>query len=481
MTRSLLALAGLALLACSGEADDKTDTNETTPTDTGKPTGETGTPPVAEIQLEVDVSGLLGEGLVLQNDGGDDLAIDEDGTHAFATAVAVGDPYAVTVLIQPGMPPQRCAVTNGEGTATARTAAVRVVCETYHLAFATSSTGSGDLAGWKDAGGAQGLAAGDAVCRAHAARAGLPGTFVAWLSDDTDDAYCRAAGFSGKKEANCGESALPADAGPWVRPDGLPFARALDRMVWPHHEVILPPALDESGADLGDVYFASATTAEGEASRVAPCGNWTNEDPDSEITGGSTTSSDLAHWGGDWCDQTFRLLCLQVGAGLQLPDAPEPPVDAHLLFVTSTPVDGMQGGATGADPLCTSLANAAGYVGSFEAWLTDGTTDAEARMDHAGPWVRPDGLVIAETTKDLIAGDLMAPPNQTETGAFTTEYVWTGITWGGEPATDNCDDWSTADSTVAGARGLPYVNHTGWSAWGTFACDGPLHLYCYAD
>ena len=61
------------------------------------------------------VSGLTGSGLVLQNNGGDDLAISADGDFTFTTALIDGSGYAVTVLTQPTNLSQTCVVTNGRG------------------------------------------------------------------------------------------------------------------------------------------------------------------------------------------------------------------------------------------------------------------------------------------------------------------------------------------------------------------------------
>jgi hypothetical protein len=62
------------------------------------------------------VSGLIGSGLVLQDNGGSNLAVSANGTFTFATQVASGAPYAVTVAAQPSIPAQSCSVTNGSGT-----------------------------------------------------------------------------------------------------------------------------------------------------------------------------------------------------------------------------------------------------------------------------------------------------------------------------------------------------------------------------
>jgi subtilisin-like proprotein convertase family protein/subtilisin family serine protease len=62
------------------------------------------------------VSGLLGAGLVLQNNGGNNLAISGNGAFTFTTPILSGATYAVTVLTQPTGPAQTCTVTSGSGT-----------------------------------------------------------------------------------------------------------------------------------------------------------------------------------------------------------------------------------------------------------------------------------------------------------------------------------------------------------------------------
>ncbi len=61
------------------------------------------------------VAGLSGGNLTLQNNGGDNLSINTNGGFVFASKVADGGSYAVTVLAQPG-PSQNCSVANGAGT-----------------------------------------------------------------------------------------------------------------------------------------------------------------------------------------------------------------------------------------------------------------------------------------------------------------------------------------------------------------------------
>jgi len=88
------------------------------------------------------VSGLAGTGLVLQDNGGDDLAIPADGAFTFSTSVASGSPYAVTVLTPPTNLSQTCTVTNGSGTVvSANVSNVSISCATN--SFAVGGTVSG--------------------------------------------------------------------------------------------------------------------------------------------------------------------------------------------------------------------------------------------------------------------------------------------------------------------------------------------------
>jgi hypothetical protein len=78
------------------------------------------------------ISGLSGT-VVLQDNGGDNLTLTANGSFAFATPVAEGSPYAVTVYTQPSLPSQTCTVTTGTGSgvvAMANITSVLVTCTT---------------------------------------------------------------------------------------------------------------------------------------------------------------------------------------------------------------------------------------------------------------------------------------------------------------------------------------------------------------
>ena len=72
------------------------------------------------------VSGLTGTGLVLQNNGGDNLPVTADGAFTFASAIADNAPYSVSVHTQPSG--QICTLQNESGTALADVSNVAVSC-----------------------------------------------------------------------------------------------------------------------------------------------------------------------------------------------------------------------------------------------------------------------------------------------------------------------------------------------------------------
>jgi hypothetical protein len=129
-----LPVCALGLVACSngrGSVDDGDD-----PPQQQEP---------GEVTIGGTVSGLAGTGLVLQNNGGDDLAVTANGAFTFGTSVDAGAPYNITVLTQPSSPAQSCSVENASGTAsTTNVTTVNVTCSTG--SFSVGGTVSG-LAG----------------------------------------------------------------------------------------------------------------------------------------------------------------------------------------------------------------------------------------------------------------------------------------------------------------------------------------------
>src|SRR6476469_9254574 len=83
-------------------------------------------PPPPTYTIGGTISGLSGAGLVLQNNGANNLSVSADGNFTFASPVPSGGAYNVTVFTQPANPAQMCTVTNGTGTASANVSNVEV-------------------------------------------------------------------------------------------------------------------------------------------------------------------------------------------------------------------------------------------------------------------------------------------------------------------------------------------------------------------
>ncbi len=73
------------------------------------------------------ISGLTSSGLVLQNNGGDDLTVTAGAT-TFSFPIKVTGAFDVSILSVPGNPPQTCTVTGGSGDATAATPNIALSC-----------------------------------------------------------------------------------------------------------------------------------------------------------------------------------------------------------------------------------------------------------------------------------------------------------------------------------------------------------------
>ncbi|MGC3998542.1 MAG: hypothetical protein QM767_14190 [Anaeromyxobacter sp.] len=96
----------------------------------------------SEFRVGGTVAGLRGAGLVLQNAGGDDLAVGADGAFTFPHAVPSGATFTVSVASQPSSPSQTCAVSGGSGTiGNGDVASVLVNCSTDRFTLGGTVTG----------------------------------------------------------------------------------------------------------------------------------------------------------------------------------------------------------------------------------------------------------------------------------------------------------------------------------------------------
>jgi len=92
--------------------------------------------------IKGQVSGLTGMGLVLQNNGADDLTVDAAGEFVFAAKLDEGADYAVTVKTQPHDPTQACTVAMGSGkVGTEDVTNVAITCATNKYTIGGTLTG----------------------------------------------------------------------------------------------------------------------------------------------------------------------------------------------------------------------------------------------------------------------------------------------------------------------------------------------------
>jgi ABC-type molybdate transport system substrate-binding protein len=95
------------------------------------------------FNVGVTVSGLASnESVVLRNNGADDLTVSANGSFNFATQVASGQAFAVTVSTQPASPiKQTCTPTAGSGTVGSQAVNVAVQCTTDTFTIGGSISG----------------------------------------------------------------------------------------------------------------------------------------------------------------------------------------------------------------------------------------------------------------------------------------------------------------------------------------------------
>lgn len=181
--------------------------------------------------------------------------------------------------------------------------------------------------------------------------------------------------------------------------------------------------------------------------------------------------------GSDWahceaCNQPCdTLMACQAGAC----------VDARRVFVSSSVQAGDMGGLEGADDICKNLADVEGLGGSFRAYIRNGDVTVEERLEHATvPYVRLDGLRIANNWTDLTDGTLQAPlalDEQRELHMDPGQRAWTGLQSGEAMFDGYCSGWM--DALGIGAAGdVPAIGPAWQGNDFQNPCSFELRLYC---
>lgn len=120
------------LIACGGGNDGAASTAQATPATPTSP---------ATYSLNATVTGLVGT-LILQNNGTDNLSINVNGSASFASQLASGSTYLITIKAQPSE--STCIVSNGNGTISSTNIInIALTCTLNQ----TSTGGGGDSSG----------------------------------------------------------------------------------------------------------------------------------------------------------------------------------------------------------------------------------------------------------------------------------------------------------------------------------------------
>jgi hypothetical protein len=170
------------------------------------------------------------------------------------------------------------------------------------------------------------------------------------------------------------------------------------------------------------------------------------------------------------------------------------------IFVTSQLFDGNLGGLAGADAKCQAAANAGVLGGTYMAWLSTPTLAASSRLSQStGPYVLPDGSLVANGWAGLTSGTLLhaidvtefgmpattAPANQAScTGVPGDQLVWTNTDTNGGIANNNAlqscgGNWSSNAAGQVGLIGRLSATDGSWAVvCGGGPCQNVAPLYC---
>jgi hypothetical protein len=172
---------------------------------------------------------------------------------------------------------------------------------------------------------------------------------------------------------------------------------------------------------------------------------------------------------------------------------------AKLAFLSSAAYKGGElGGVEGADLKCQNLATLAEFdnAASFKAWLSDALHSPFKDFTHTAgmPYVRPDGVRIANDWDDLILNGPGDGIIVTETGAtMLSKYVWTGTAPSGKvfDANATCTTWSSSaivEKSRVGLSGvdkqqeqvwLQWLTDKRWTSSASLGCNYAYRIYCF--
>jgi uncharacterized protein DUF1554 len=321
------------------------------------------------------------------------------------------------------------------------------------------------------AGSLNGLAGADAACRMYAMQAGLPGTYVAYLSTSTVNAIDRLSGARG-----------------WTRPDGTPFADTPADIA--AGRIYSTPIVQADGTrpatSNSPRQVATGTTNNGTVSIGNTCNDYSSTTANLEVGSATATGSMFSTLrAAASCGAALSIYCFGVDRSIAVPP-PTPTTSNRRAFLSSAWLPG--GGLAGADAHCQADATTAGITGSFEALLATASASAASRFSTSGlPWMRLDGQLVAASATNLLTDTryVLAPLNLTADREYVAlASVWTGgadtFTLGGS----TCTDWTSSVPGQSGYLGTAQFADPDWfydlnsAGPSQQACNVSARLYC---
>jgi hypothetical protein len=164
--------------------------------------------------------------------------------------------------------------------------------------------------------------------------------------------------------------------------------------------------------------------------------------------------------------------------------------DKHYVFVTSGTYQGNLGGVAGADATCTSLANTAGYIGSFKALLSTTTVDVKDRISINAIVYNTLDQKVADNEADFWDNSLDLRIDRDQNGTQrSNSYVWSGSNSNGTRHVDTVwDDMCTNWTTNSGSRDALFgwssgQNGDDWLGWDNvdLECNQSMRIYCISQ
>lgn len=239
-----------------------------------------------------------------------------------------------------------------------------------------------------------------------------------------------------------------------------------DGLVWAGEEEC------DAGADNNDENYGGCTT---QCTLAAGCGDGQVQGPE-ECDQGDLNGSGAHATDGVPCTQTCRFAAFQV-------------------FLSSAVYQGGQlGGSDKADIVCQQLAKGAALDNAlnFRAWISDDYSSPALRFKKGAPgvpYVRPDGIRVADDYDHLIQFGPIAGITVTETGQTLLNVpVWTATAPDGTPIDGDvdCYSWTTSSAQFKGRVGRSGVDKQDpaewqsgqWTDYITLGCYLKSHIYC---